>query len=335
MEDNQNKEDENSCLNSISFAIIGIFIIIFELISLIMSILCLVIINWDLLKNFIRILNIISLVIIILTIIINFHIFIKINKIKYHIIKKYGNRMCLSFLLLLMYVLLVIFNVYNSIYLSIKLHISDDPEYGGRTRDQDYIDKHPEEFGDVPVKQFIVSGFCPSVIAIFNLVCFILCIIFRKKMIIMYNKIISENDKKINEDNLNKNMHRHKSPSRRRSSRKISSKTLNYNETKIIKNNNELEPINEINGIKLETIDGINGMRNFGPRRFTILAINSPNKLERHSKRFSSRNLLSHRKSTRETMEEEEFGIHKPIEHKINDINFKEDNINSKNEEDK
>ena len=154
-------------------------------------------------------------------------------------------------------------------------------------------------------------------------------------MIIMYNKITSENNKKITDDNPNRNRHRNSSISKKKDSKIRSSKTINRKSTKKIKNNNELEPINEINGIKLETIDGINGMRNFGPRRFTILAINSPNKLERHSKRFSSRNLLSHRKSTRETMEEEEFGIHKPIEHKINDINFKEDNINSKNEEDK
>ena len=71
MEENLNKDEENSCLDSASFVMLGLFIIIFELISLIMSILCLVIINWDLLKSFIRILNIISLVIIILAIIIN------------------------------------------------------------------------------------------------------------------------------------------------------------------------------------------------------------------------------------------------------------------------
>ena len=331
MEENQNKDEENSCLDSASFVMLGLFIIIFELISLIMSILCLVIINWDLLKSFIRILNIISLVIIILTIIINFHIFIKINKIKYHIMKKYGNRMCLSFLLLLMYVLLVIFNVYNSIYLSIRLHISDDPEYGGRTRDQDYIDKHPEEFGDVPVKQFFVSGFCPSVIAIFNLVCFILCIIFRKKMIIMYNKITSENNKKITDDNPNRNRHRNSTISKKKDSKIRSSKTINRKSTKKIKNNNELEPINEINGINLEPIDGMNGLRNNGVRRFTILTINSPNKVERYSKRLSSRNLLSSKKLTRETIEEE-VDKKKSNEPKISDINSKEDIIDSKNE---
>ncbi len=234
-----------------------------------------------------------------------------------------------------MYILIIVFNIYNAIYISTKLHISDDPEYGGRTRDQDYIDKHPEEFGDVPDKQFIVSGVCPSVIAVLNFVCFILCIIFRKKTILLYNKIISENDKKINEDNLNKIKYRHhKSSSKHRSPRKSSSKTLNFHETKFIKNYNDLEPIDEINGIKLEPIEGINGTRNMGARRFTILKLNEPNEIIKSPKRFSSRNLLSHRKSTRETMEEEAKNS-KPHELKINDIDSKEDIINNKNEKDK
>ena len=335
MEENQNKEEENSCLDSASFSLIGAFIIIFEIISLIMSILCLVIINWDFLKNFIRILNIISLVLIILTILINLHLFIKIKKIKFHITKKYGNRMCCSFLLLLMYIILIIFGVYNAIYISTKLHISDDPEYGGRTRDQDYIDKHPEKFGDVPVKQFIVSGVCPSIIAVFNLICFILCIIFRKKMIIIYNKIISENDKKINDDNLNRKIRRSKSVSKKRTSRNTSSKSLRNKETAEIKNynNNELEPIEEVNGIKLERIDGITGVRKIGGRRFTILTMNDPTKIEyRSPRRLSSRNLLTNRKTTRETTEEE---INKYKSTKINKINFQEDFIKNKDENDK
>ena len=65
---NKNFNDDNKikkCLNSISFTVIGVFIIIFELVSLLMSILCIVMIDWNFLKNFIKILNIISLAIII------------------------------------------------------------------------------------------------------------------------------------------------------------------------------------------------------------------------------------------------------------------------------
>ena len=58
-ENEKNDEDRNTCIDSISFSIISIMLFIFELISLIMSILCLVIIDWDFLKNFIKVLNII------------------------------------------------------------------------------------------------------------------------------------------------------------------------------------------------------------------------------------------------------------------------------------
>ena len=150
-------------------------------------------------------------------------------------------------------------------------------------------------------------------------------------MIIMYNKIISENDKKITDDNPNRNRHRNSSISKKKDSKIRSSKTINRKSTKKIKNNNELEPINEINGINLEPIDGMNGLRNNGVRRFTILTINSPNKVERYSKRLSSRNLLSSKKFTRETIEEE-VDKKKSNEPKISDINSKEDIIDSKNE---
>ena len=56
MNDKHANKNKN-CLNSISFAVIGVFIIIFESISLVMSILCVAIINWHFLKNFIKILN--------------------------------------------------------------------------------------------------------------------------------------------------------------------------------------------------------------------------------------------------------------------------------------
>ena len=69
--------------------------------------------------------------------------------------------------------------MYNSIYLSNKLKIADDPENGGK--EQNYVDSHPNEFGDVPLKQFIIAGFSPSIISVLNVICIILCVIFRKK----------------------------------------------------------------------------------------------------------------------------------------------------------
>ena len=46
--------------------------------------------------------------------------------------------MCLSIFLIIIYLIIIIFNIYNSIYLSNKLKIADDPENGGK--DQNYVD---------------------------------------------------------------------------------------------------------------------------------------------------------------------------------------------------
>ena len=181
MNENHDTNKTKNCLNSISFIVIGVFIIIFESISLVMSILCIVITSWNFLKHFIKILNIFSSIILFLVTIINILIFINIQKEKIDIIKNYQKRICLSFLLIIIYIIIIIFNIYNSIYLSIRLHVADYPEYGGRKRDQNYIDTHPDEFGDVPLKQFIIVGFCPSIISVLNLMCIILSIFFRQK----------------------------------------------------------------------------------------------------------------------------------------------------------
>ena len=149
MNEIQNNNKNDNCLNSISFNLLGAFIIIFESISLVMSILCIAMTSWNFLRQIIKILNIISLVIISLAIIINFVIFIKIKNVGFDIVQNFQKRMCLSFILILFYIILIVFNIYNSIYLSIRLHIADYPEYGGRKRDQNYIDEHPDEFGDV------------------------------------------------------------------------------------------------------------------------------------------------------------------------------------------
>ena len=249
MNNNQNNIKNDNCLNSIPFNIIGIFIIIFESISLIMSILCLVLTSWNFLKHFIKILNIISLAIISLIIIINTILFIKIKNNRYDIRKNYNYRMNMSSLLFLLYIIITIFNIYNSIYLSIRLHIADFPEYGGRKRDQNYIDNHPNEFGFIPLKQFIIVGLCPSVISVLNLVCFILCFVFRKKMILTYNNMLfSVDNNEINEVKIvQKNRNNHKHINRNRKIRKYSIDLRNNTNDIIIRNNNT-EPNMERNG---------------------------------------------------------------------------------------
>ena len=54
MNENNNNIKNKNCLNSISFTLIGAFIITFESISLVMSILCLVMTSWNFLKIYIQ-----------------------------------------------------------------------------------------------------------------------------------------------------------------------------------------------------------------------------------------------------------------------------------------
>ena len=214
MNENESKNGDNkSCLNSISFTMISILLFIFELIALIMSILCLVMVNWSFLKNFIKVLNIISLVIIILIIIINFFIFIKIKNVKHNIVKNYRKRMCLTFLLLLIYLIIIIFHIYNAIYLSKKLHDINDPEYEGRRR---VLDNKPKKYDDIPLEQFIIAGFCPAIISVLNSLCIIFCVIFRKKMIITYRIMKLSDDEDKNKDVvMHKHISRHKQSPRK------------------------------------------------------------------------------------------------------------------------
>ena len=257
-----------------------------------MSILCLAITSWKFLKQFIKILNIISLVLITLIIITNIQIFVKIKKTKFDIIKKYQKRMCLSFVLILLYIILIVFNIYNSIYLSIKLHIADFPEYGGRKRDQNYIDKHPDKFGNVPLKQFVIAGFCPSIISVLNLVCTILSVAFRKKMIMTYNKMRTEEDNQANEVNeiiLNRNKPKHRHTNRNRSSRKNSSEVRNTKKSSI-KNNNTEQNIEQ----KDKKVDDDNNL--------IKIKINNLDKKNKDEIRESNNNRLNNNLDTKDTL---------------------------------
>ena len=245
MNENNNNIKNDNCLNSISFTLIGAFIITFESISLAMSVLCLAMTSWNFLKIFIKVLNIISLIIIFLALIINVLIFIKIKNERIDIIQNIQMRMCLSFILLLLYLIIMIFNIFNAIYLTIRLHIADYPEYGGRKRDQNYIDEHPDEFGNVPLKEFIIVGFCPSIISVLNLICLILCVLFRKKLIITYDLMKSEEKKRVNENEMAVHTNKNKYNNRNRIKKKFFNDNINTNEAII--NNNNTDPYMERN----------------------------------------------------------------------------------------
>ena len=323
MNKNQNNIKNDNCLNSIPFNIIGIFIIIFESISLIMSILCLVLTSWNFLKHFIKILNIISLAIISLIIIINTILFLKIKNQRYDIRKNYNNRMCISLLLFLLYIIIIIFNIYNSIYLSIRLHIADFPEYGGRKRDQNYIDNHPNEFGFIPLKQFIIVGLCPSIISVLNLVCFILCIVFRKIMILTYNNILfSVDNNEINEVKIvQKNRNNHKHINRNRKIRKYSIDLRNNTNDIIIRNNNT-DPNMERNGKNIKE-----------DKNYIKLKLNNSDDGEEYIKKDNNKNYINNILDTKETLNEK--NKEKAKELNFNHINSMRGTKSSMSDQDK
>ena len=196
-------------------------------------------------KNIYTVLNIISLIIIFSFIIINFLIFLNIKNEKFDILHNYQKRMCLSFILLFLYIIIFIFKIFNEIYLIIKLHIADYPEYGGRKRDQNYIDEHPDEFGNVSLKEFIIVGFCPSIISVLNFICIILCVLFRKKMIITYDMMKEEENKRENEIVVHRNNHKHHN--RNRIKRKYYNQNMNTNTNEEMIKNNNTDPNKERN----------------------------------------------------------------------------------------
>ena len=296
MNDKHSNKNKN-CLNSISFGVIGVFIIIFESISLVMSILCVAIINWHFLKNFIKILNIISLVIIFLLI---------IKNIRYNIIKKYETRMCLSIFLIIIYLIIIIFNIYNSIYLSNKLKIADDPENGGK--DQNYVDTHPNEFGDVPLKQFIIAGFGPSLISVLNVICIILCAIFRKKMILTYNKMLYEIDNRTSEANFHRSKTRNSTSSKNSKNSRNKSKTKRKSTRRSRFNSTEIR--NSVNNANDKNDKEIKYNNNSIPNRLNSNNINAKinrlNKGEQNINKITIEETLNNKLDTNESLNNEQ-----------------------------
>ena len=234
-------------LNSISFCTLGVIIFISEFISIAMIVLLLIFTSWQYISSVIKTLNIVCLVMIIITTLFNILLF-RTRNIKKEIKKKKKKKTGFTILLILVYVIIIIFNIFNAIYLSLTLHIVDYPEYGGRKRDQQYIDEHPEKFGSIQVKEFIIVAICPSVICVFNLLCIIISFMFRNKVIIIYNTAHEElygnnnNESKKNNNQKEKNNKNSKNKRKRNSAMMVKStdELVNYNETNNkIKDNKE------------------------------------------------------------------------------------------------
>lgn len=233
----------HNCLNSISFFMLGVIIFISEFISIIMIILLLIYTSWQYIKSVIKTLNIICLVIKIITTLLNILMF-RLRNIKKEILKIYTRKIVTPILLIIIYVIIILFNIFNAIHLSLTLHIVDYPEYGGRKRDQNYIDTHPEEFGHISVKVFIIVAICPSIICVFNFACVIISVMFRNKIIIIYN---AAHDNLYGNNNDSKNKHekdkdKSKNKKKRNSTMMVKStdEIVNYTDTNNkLKNNKE------------------------------------------------------------------------------------------------
>ena len=74
-----------------------------------------------------------------------------------------------------------VINIFLAIYISIKIHIADYPEYGGRKRNEEYINSHPDEFGSVSSGEFVIAALCPTLAAIAQFICMFFSIaLFRR-----------------------------------------------------------------------------------------------------------------------------------------------------------
>jgi hypothetical protein len=242
MEQPKKEKDEENCLNSISFYSLGTIIFISESISAILNVLILAFISWNFLKNLIKILNIISLCIIFLIIIINIIMFCTLKNIQNKILNKYKTKLVGPIFSFIFCIIIIIFNIYNAIYLSIKLHIADYPEYGGRKRDQGYIDSHPDEFGDVGIHEFIIVAICPSLISICNLLCIIMTCLYRSKIVFLYNTKYKEKYGLYPDEDEENRIKREREKERKKHHKKKRNSSENAKSNDELANNNESDP---------------------------------------------------------------------------------------------
>ena len=278
----ETQKNEKHCLNSISFYSLGVVIFISEFISSLLNILCLIFASWKFLKSIIKTLHIVCLCFIGLTIFLNIIMFCSLKKIKQNLVNEYKNKLVAPAFLFIFYSIIIIFNIYNAIYLSINLHIADYPEYGGRKRDQEYIDSHPDEFGNVPLHEFIIVAVCPSLISVFNLLCIIITCLYKNKIIIMYNiaykerygkypyeedEIIHKRQKIIKKEKKDK---KDKDKKRRKSIEKMGSteEIVNSNETDPERHNVKNKNNNELIKIKINNSEDGEGYEKKLPENY-------------------------------------------------------------------
>lgn len=209
----ENEEENNKksceCFFNQTFQYILINIIVFDSISIICHIIYIFTTNWDFVHKSLFILSIISIsfTLIILGFAICILVFKKQlykNNIKYLISKIF------SLVMLVLSPILFILNIFLSIYISIDLHIADYPEFGGRERDEKYIEEHPNKFGEVTGGEYVIIIICPSIVTIAHIVCFFFNLMLFLKLYNLseeiYGKmnanVIEINNKKTNEENI-------------------------------------------------------------------------------------------------------------------------------------
>ena len=200
----EEQEDEEDCCNcdccskmAISFIII--FIIIIDSICLIMNIIYLTFIHWKYAKIVLLILSIFSLIFI--SVVLGFDITILILKrYLYKNNRKYILSKIFSLIILIINPLMFILNICLAIFISVKLHIADYPEYGGRKRDEEYIKLHPDEFGSVSSGEFVVAGLCPSICGVGQFICMFFSIALFRRIYYLpenYQNEIGQRDVKV------------------------------------------------------------------------------------------------------------------------------------------
>ena len=183
---------QNDNLKDISFCAFAVLIYFTEISSIIIAILYIILTPWHFVKIIFEIISIISLFLIIVELIITIPIFYKTKFIPLTTdISLLSKELCLINFLLVFYILIIIINLFMAIYISIRLNIADYPEYGGRKRDEEYINNHPNEFGDVSSTEFLSAALLPSLVCFLNLLSLIFCSCFRTKISDLYDKVLA------------------------------------------------------------------------------------------------------------------------------------------------
>ena len=152
-----------------SFKNILIFIIILDSISIICNALYLTITQLEFIHKFIFFLNFASqcLAIIILEFAIVILLFTK--HISENSKKDLITSTIFSFVMLILSPIIFILNIVLALYSVAYLHVTNYPKY--TERDEEYIEKQPEKFGEVSGGQYAIAIICPCIVTVSQMVC--------------------------------------------------------------------------------------------------------------------------------------------------------------------